>query len=111
MMELRERLQDTSFKRKLLNERMERDKANGVFRLPKSIVPYSNKRLQRDSMPVLKLKLKGEYIGNNGKGADIYAMTPDNMPCLVPDSSFNSRMAVKGSKVQKLKKDDTVKPE
>jgi hypothetical protein len=46
---------------------------------------------------VLKLRVTPEYKGNNGKGADIYAMQPYNMPCLVPDSTFHSRMPVKRS--------------
>ena len=46
---------------------------------------------------VLRLKLTPEYKGNNGKGADIYAMQPYNMPALVPDSTFHSRMPVKGA--------------
>jgi len=43
---------------------------------------------------VLKMPLKGRYMGSNGKGADIYAMTPDNMPCLVPQRSFRSNMPI-----------------
>jgi hypothetical protein len=50
---------------------------------------------QKDgSMPVLKPKLTAKYLGSNGKGADIYAMMPYNMPCLVPDSTFKSNMPV-----------------
>ncbi len=32
------------------------------------------------------------YIGNNGKGQDIYQSQLDNMPILKPDSSFYSTM-------------------
>jgi hypothetical protein len=40
----------------------------------------------RNSMPVVTFKTRGKYQGSNGAGADIYAMEPDNMPCLVPKS-------------------------
>ncbi len=43
---------------------------------------------------VLKIPLTGTYEGNNGKGADIYAMQPYNMPCIVPDKTFTSNMPV-----------------
>ncbi len=43
---------------------------------------------------VLKIKLDLKYIGNNGKGADVYAMMPHGMPCIVPDSTFHSNMPV-----------------
>ena len=46
------------------------------------------------SMPIIKPKLTAKYLGSNGKGADIYAMMPYNMPCLVPDSSFKSKMPI-----------------
>ncbi|MDB5191113.1 MAG: hypothetical protein JWQ96_676 [Segetibacter sp.] len=42
---------------------------------------------------VKRLPLSGKYIGNNGMGADIYAMQPDNMPCLVP-KAYKSNMPV-----------------
>jgi hypothetical protein len=54
----------------------------------KSDTPYN-------TMPVIKQKLSPKYSGNNGKGADVYAMMPYNMPCLVPDSTFRSSMPVK----------------
>lgn len=105
--------QDTMFRNKLLNERYQRDKANGVFRLPKSL-PHQSKPMQRDTqpgMPVVKLKLKGEFKGNNGKGSDIYAMTPDSMPCLVPDSTYASRMPVKSSTIIMRPKINRATPE
>jgi hypothetical protein len=43
-------------------------------------------------MPVLLLGNKGAYLRNNGRGQDIYVMELDNMPCLVPDSTFTSNM-------------------
>jgi hypothetical protein len=43
---------------------------------------------------VVKIQLKRKYLSNNGQGADIYAMMPYNMPCLVPDSTYSSNMPV-----------------
>ena len=48
-------------------------------------------------MSVIKIPLKGEYTRNNGKGANIYSMQPYNMPCLVPDSTFLSKMPIAGN--------------
>jgi hypothetical protein len=45
---------------------------------------------------VYKIPLKGVYMGDNGKGDEIYAMEPDRMPCLVPAKSFASNMPVAG---------------
>jgi hypothetical protein len=57
-----------------------------------------NKMVQNNqndpSMPVLKPKLTARYLGSNGKGADVYAMMPYKMPCLVPDSTFVSKMPI-----------------
>jgi hypothetical protein len=52
---------------------------------------------------VYKLPLKGIYLGENGKGDEVYAMTPDNMPCLVPGKGFVSNMPVAG--IDKSQKD------
>jgi hypothetical protein len=46
------------------------------------------------TMPVLRFELSKRYLGSNGKGADVYAMMPYNMPCLTPDSTFKSNMPV-----------------
>ena len=35
------------------------------------------------------------YVGNNGRGQDIYRAQQDNMPILKPDSSFYSGMPAK----------------
>jgi hypothetical protein len=43
---------------------------------------------------VLRIELKRKYLGNNGKGADVFAMMPYNMPCIVADSTFRSNMPV-----------------
>ncbi len=60
--------------------------------------PHPNIHVFRDSnkttMPVLRFELSKRYLGSNGKGADVYAMMPYNMPCLMPDSTFKSNMAV-----------------
>lgn len=45
---------------------------------------------------ILKFTLKGRYIGENGKGDEIYAMQPDNMPCLVPGRKVDPKMVVPG---------------
>lgn len=45
---------------------------------------------------VYKLPLKGRFVGSTPNGDNVYAMQPDNMPCLVPGSSFSSSMPVKG---------------
>jgi len=57
---------------------------------------YSNDTLlqKKNQMPVLKLELKETYLGNNGRGSDIYAISPDKMPCLKPDKTFRSAMPV-----------------
>ena len=47
---------------------------------------------EHDNKSVLKLPLSATYNGNNGKGADIFAMQPYNMPCIVPDETFSSNM-------------------
>ncbi len=50
----------------------------------------------KTTMPVLLLELSKKYMGSNGKGADVYAMMPYNMPCIIPDSTFRSNMPVVG---------------
>lgn len=49
---------------------------------------------EQDDKSVLKLPLTATYEGNNGKDADIFAMQPYNMPCIVPDKTFISNMPV-----------------
>ncbi len=51
-----------------------------------------------DNRWLVKTPLTSIYIGNNGKGADIYMMKPYNMPCLVPDKTFTFNMPVAGNK-------------
>ena len=49
---------------------------------------------EQDDKSVLKVPLTATYEGNNGKGADIFAMQPYNMPCFAPDKIFRSNMPV-----------------
>ncbi|WP_147202554.1 hypothetical protein [Segetibacter aerophilus] len=62
----------------------------------KSVMPQQIKN------GVYQIPITGVYIGENGKGDEIYAMQPDNMPCLVPGKSFASDMPVLG--MEKLDK-------
>jgi len=59
---------------------------------------YTNKQEERQEDPgVLRTQIKANYLGMNNKGDEIYAMTPDNMPCLVPGKSFKSNMPIAGN--------------
>lgn len=49
---------------------------------------------EQDEKSVLKVPLTATYEGNNEKGADIFAMQPYNMPCIMPDKTFSSNMPV-----------------
>lgn len=63
------------------------------------INPAPNYKLvvpQQTKNGVYHIPINGVYIGENGKGDEIYAMQPDNMPCLVPGKSFASGMPVLG---------------
>lgn len=51
---------------------------------------------------VYHIPITGTYLGENGRGDEIYSMQPDNMPCLVPGKSFASEMPVLG--MQKVDK-------
>lgn len=51
---------------------------------------------QQTKNGVYQIPLTGVYIGDNGKGDEVYAMQPDNMPCLVPGKRFTSNMPVLG---------------
>lgn len=58
-----------------------------IIYLPKKQVPY-------DNMPnaFIQKNQPDVYVGNNGKGLDIYRAQIDNMPIVKPDKSFNSVM-------------------
>jgi hypothetical protein len=49
-----------------------------------------------NKMPVLKIESTEEFIGNNGKGFDIYLLKPGNMYCLKPNASHIKNMPVVG---------------
>ena len=67
------------------------------FKLSYNNEPVENSKVvlpnePKNKMPVLELSSTGVFKANNGKGADIYAYSPDNMPVLKPDSTFRSNM-------------------
>lgn len=45
-------------------------------------------------MPTLIIDNKGVYERNLGNGLDLYSMNIDKMPCVSPDSTFQSNMAI-----------------
>lgn len=47
---------------------------------------------QSQKMPTVMLQNNGAYIGKLRHGFNLYQMNLDNMPCLVPDSTFISPM-------------------
>ena len=47
---------------------------------------------QTQKMPTVMLQNNGAYIGKLRQGFNLYRMNLDNMPCLVPDSSYTSKM-------------------
>lgn len=67
---------------------------------------YKNfdKRLPYNGMPnMITVKpIPPVYKGNNAKGFDIYESPMDNMPILVPDSEFQTKMPNPFSPPQKL---------
>lgn len=52
--------------------------------------PFSSK----NQMPTLIIDNKGVYDRNLGNGLDLYSMNLDKMPCVSPDSTFQSKMAI-----------------
>jgi hypothetical protein len=56
--------------------------------IPKQRLPY-------EGMPnaIINKPQPDSYVGNNGKGSDIYKSHLDNMPVLKPDKSFSSNMS------------------
>jgi len=77
-------------KKKLLSEELNKQ-------LPQNDnLPVEPLQPQKEDAGVMKLDTKGKFSGMNNKGDRIYAMTPDNMPCLVPGESFKSNMPVAG---------------
>jgi len=54
---------------------------------------------------VVRIPTKGAFIGENEKGDLVYAMQPDQMPCIVPNRKVRLNMPVAGldnSKTQLL---------
>lgn len=96
---------------KLMDEYRKKQSLNEKFKsLPNKITPPKfnfrdmppliDRPIKNETPSVLKLPLKGKYIGPNGMGAEIYAMQPDNMPCLVPGKTFHTNMPVAENKKQ-----------
>ena len=52
--------------------------------------PFGSKH----KMPTLIIDNNGVYERNLGNGLDLYSMTLDKMPCVSPDSTFQSKMAI-----------------
>ena len=52
-------------------------------------------------MPSVRPRLTRKFLGNNGNGADVYAIMPYNMPCIMPDSTFRANTPVVGGKMVK----------
>lgn len=69
-----------------------RDTLNKIGAIPKTM--YSTPQQVKNG--VYQIPITGKFIGDNGRGDEIYAMQPDNMPCLVPGKSFTSEMPVLG---------------
>jgi len=65
------------------------------------LTPKDKNQLPYNGMPnaVITKPLPPAYIGNNGKGFDMYESRVDNMGILKPDNSFASNMPV--AKMQK----------
>lgn len=78
-------------KKELLNQKLKQ--MNPAINNDKSSQPLP---LEQNNKGVLKIPLTATYEGNNGKGADLYAMQPYDMPCIVPDKTFNSAMPIAG---------------
>jgi hypothetical protein len=67
-----------------------------------SVPDYKMVMPQQTKNGVYEISNNGVYIGENGKGDEIYAMQTDHMPCLVPGKSFASNIPVSG--MEKLDK-------
>jgi len=50
--------------------------------------------ISKNQMPTLIIDNKGVYDRNLGNGFDLYSMNLDKMPCISPDSTFQSKMAI-----------------
>jgi hypothetical protein len=97
---------ESLFKRKPMEEaKLKRLLQDPLSNLPPnstSINPPPAARIllaQQTNNGVFKIPLKGVYVGDNGKGDEIYAMSTDNMPCLVPGKEFKWGMPVVGGSI------------
>src|SRR4051812_18919933 len=86
------------------NPMEEFQKKQRLNKLPRQMRPHTT----ADTLPVFSRKienhnwvmgepLKGTYVGNNGKGSDVYKVKGYNMICMVPDKTFKSNMPVAGN--------------
>ncbi|HEX8460322.1 MAG TPA: hypothetical protein VF623_02785 [Segetibacter sp.] len=57
-----------------------------------SVLVY-NKQRQYDP-GVINIPMTGKYLGLTTNGDSLYAMSPDNMPCIVPGKTFKSNMPI-----------------
>jgi len=66
------------------------------FKLEKrSILPIDSSLIRHENAIPNAMKVKesgAQLIGNNGKGQNIYALPLDKMPCIKPDSTYQSKM-------------------
>ncbi|MDP3567229.1 MAG: hypothetical protein Q8R77_08765 [Sediminibacterium sp.] len=62
----------------------------------KSVYPFTNNpyALYKNKMPVLITDNRSIYKGNLGNGLELYSMNIDNMPCITPDSTYQSNMSI-----------------
>lgn len=73
-------------------KRLLQDTLNRLYSVPS----FKHNSAAPSKKGVLKLPLKGTFMGGNGKGDDIYRMQPDNMSCFVPGKKFVFNMPVSG---------------
>lgn len=88
--------QSDIFKRKPWEEyklkRALQDTLKPIFPVP----AMPKNRAYTGDVGVLKLPLKGRFIGENSNGDEIYAMETDQMPCVVPGKKFKYTMPIAG---------------
>lgn len=64
----------------------------------KRVYPFTNNPYalfkNKNTMPVLITDNRAIYKGNLGNGLELYSMNIDNMPCITPDSMYQSNMSI-----------------
>lgn len=93
------------FRNKLWEEYKNKKLNTDIFRLDRKkdsalrLSPEAEKsqKPEQPDVSVITIPIKGKYIGSNGKGDEVFAMEPDNMPCLVPGKTFKAAMPVVGN--------------